>query len=318
MTHPELAQASPAAPATGWSSSPSRVAIIQVVALATLLVAAYWTPLRQIELRWRTDPDWSHGYLVPVFSLYFLWTRRHAIASAAVRPSYFGAVILIGSLAMYFAGSWWLRMTYPQTVSIVGSIFGLVLLMTGWSVTRLVWFPIAYLLFAIPLPYSVWVALTQPLQVLSTSASALVMPVLLPGLYADAQSVVIDYVYQGRSGSLNVEEACSGLRLMMTFMALGTAMAWLDERPTWQRVLMVMSCLPIAVFCNFVRVTVTGVFSITGNDNLATGTPHMLLGIAMVGLAFGLFALFGKILRRLFVEEEIDSGAAEAAAHSRG
>jgi exosortase len=319
VTHPELAQASPA---TTWSAQPSRVPYLQAGAIAVLLVVAYWTPIRQIELRWRSDPDWSHGYLVPVFSLYFLWTRRHVLSRAIARPNYLGALILAGALALFFAGSWWLRMTYPQTVSIVGAVFGTVLLMGGWAVIRVVWFPIVFLLFAIPLPYEQWVALTRPLQELSCTASALIMPVLLPGLHTDAQSVIIDFLYsftnaQGeltaRLGTLNVEEACSGLRLLMTFLALGTAMAWLDERPSWQRVLMVLSCLPIAVLCNGVRVTVTGLLTITGHDSLATGTPHMLLGIAMVGLAFGLFALFGKVLRHLFVEDSGDSGDAQAA-----
>lgn len=313
MTHPELAQAS-TVPA--WTPRASRVALLQTGVVAALLVVAYWTPIRQIELRWRSDPNWSHGYLVPVFCLYFLWSRWDVLSRVMVRPSYLGALILTGSLGLFFAGSWWLRMTYPQTVSIVGAIFGTVLLMGGWAVIRLVWFPIVFLLFAIPVPYEQWVALTRPLQELSCSAAALIMPLLLPGLHTDAQSVVIDCLYtfknaQGeldfRRVPLNVEEACSGLRLLMTFLALGTAMAWLDERPAWQRVLMVLSCLPIAMFCNFIRVTVTGLLTVTGNETLASGTPHMLLGIAMVGLAFGLFALFGNVLRHLFVEDTGDS-----------
>lgn len=319
MTHPELAQAPPA---RLWTLRASRVALLQATAVVALLVVAYWTPIRQIEMRWRSDPNWSHGYLVPLFSLIFLWSRRELLSRVMVRPSYLGALILAGSLALFFAGAWWLRMTYPQTVSIVGAIFGTVLLLGGWAVIRLVWFPIMFLLFAIPLPYEQWVTLTRPLQELSCSAAALIMPLLLPGLHTDAQSVIIDYFYlsftnaQGeivpRKDSLNVEEACSGLRLMMTFFALGTAMAWLDERPSWQRVLMVLSCLPIAVFCNCIRVTVTGLLSITGSQTLASGTPHMLLGIAMVGLAFGLFALFGKVLRHLFVEDTGDEGDAQA------
>ncbi|MCH7631918.1 MAG: exosortase/archaeosortase family protein [Planctomycetes bacterium] len=143
--------------------------------------------------------------------------------------------------------------------------------------------------------------------------AAAVMPLVVTGLHTEAQAVVIDYLAPGGlSGQLNVEEACSGMRLMMAFVTLGVAMAYLGDRPAWQRVIMVVFCVPIAVFCNTIRVTMTGLFLITGRTELAQGTPHQLLGIAMLVLALGMFALVGYVLANLFVEVTDDAEFADA------
>ena len=215
-----------------------------------------------------------------------------------------GAAILILSLFMLFFSAWRLRMGYPQALSIVGTIFGATLLMGGWGVIRIAWFPILFLVLAIPLPDRVYVELTFPLRKLASSAAATVMPFFAQGLHTQAQAVVIDYIMPGKPpGTLNVEEACSGMRLMMAFVTLGVAMSYLGDRPVWQRAIMMVSCLPIAVFCNTIRVTTTGLFWIYGYHDFTQGTPHQLLGIVMLGIALGLYALIGYVLAHLMVED---------------
>jgi exosortase len=126
---------------------------------------------------------------------------------------------------------------------------------------------------------------------------------LLPGVHTAVSGVTIDYFSPtGGHGTVNVEEACSGMRLMMAFMALGLAMAFLGDRPAWQRVIMVLCCIPIAVFCNMIRVTTTGVIHVYHWESLSSGAPHELLGLAMLPVALGLFALVGYVLNNLFVD----------------
>jgi exosortase len=286
---------------------------LQIVVVVALVLFVYWVPInRDMVWRWANDGNWSHGWLVPAFSLYFLLTRRDELFRIRPRPNYLGALVLAASLLLYFLSVWHLRMHYPQALSIVGVVFGLALLFGGMRTMRIAWFPILFLLFAIPLPERYYVLLTMPLRAWASSAAAVIMPLVQPGLYTEAQTVVIDYVMPGRPpGTLNIEEACSGLRLMMSFFALGVAMAYLGARPTWQRVLMVVSCIPIAVLCNTVRVTVTGLLQINGHEDLARGTAHQVLGIGMLLLAFGFYFLLGYVLSHLFVEEA-DDGDAEA------
>ncbi len=295
------------------NSSVSPAALVRVAVVAALLGLFYWGTIRRdLVTRWLTDGNWSHGWLIPLFSLYFLGMRREELLSCRSRPSFHGAVILALSLAMYFIGAWRLGMSYPQALSIVGAVFGTTLLLGGWGVIRVVWFPILFLLFAIPLPRGLYVELTLPLRKIASTAAAAVMPLFAPGLYTEAQAVVIDYVMPGRPpATLNVEEACSGMRLMMAFVALGVAIAYVQDRPTWQRVVLVLSCLPVAVFCNAIRVTTTGLLIVHGQWDLARGTPHQLLGILTLGIALGLFALLGRVLSHLVVEDSDKNSGSE-------
>ncbi len=301
-----------------WTGSISTVARIRIAIVAALVLASYWGPIRYYLVgQWITDGNWSHGWLIPLFSVYFLVMRREDLARCVPRPNYLGAAILAFSLAAYFWSAWRARMAYPQSLSLVGTIFGVTLLLGGWSVMRVAWFAIAFLFFAIPLPKPLYVEFTRPLRELASTAAAAVMPLFVPGLHTQAQAVVIDYVRPGMApGQLNVEEACSGMRLMMAFVTLGVAMAYLGDRPLWQRVIMVASCLPIAVLCNAVRVTITGLLTITGHAEYAQGTPHQLLGIGMLLIALGCYALIGYVLGHLFVETSDEADAAAAATGS--
>lgn len=279
--------------------------------VAALVGLAYWGPIQHfLVARWMNDGNWSHGWLIPAFSVYFLAQRREDLAACRPRANYWGAAILVTSLGVYFWAAWWARMAYPQTVSLLGVILGATLLMGGWAVLRITWFPIAFLAFAIPLPQGLYVELTRPLRELASWVAAAVMPLFVTGLHTEAQAVVIDYMRAGfPPGQLNVEEACSGMRLMMAFVTLGAAMAYLGERPLWQRAVMLASCLPIAVFCNAVRVTTTGLLTILGYPEYATGTPHQLLGIAMLVVAMGCYSFIGYVLSHLYVEAFSEAGS---------
>ena len=291
----------------GQVVSPPQAVRIAIVAL--LLVVLFFGPIwHGMVSRWISDGDWSHGLLIPLLSLYFLYLHRDELARAEPRGNYLGALIIAVAVAGYFFSAWWARMGYPQALSVVVAIFGVTLLMGGWPIMRIAWFPIAYLFLAVPIPDRLYTALTMPLRRLASTVSAAVMPYFADGLHTEAQAVVIDYVIPGRPpGTLNVEEACSGMRSLMAFITIGVAMAYLVERPTWQRVVLLVATVPIAVFCNTVRVTITGLLHVHGYPELARGTAHSLLGVAMFVLALGLYWVVGFVLSRLFVEEAHDT-----------
>ncbi|HNQ23061.1 MAG TPA: exosortase/archaeosortase family protein [Phycisphaerae bacterium] len=301
---PSLLSAERAVPRS-WGEFIPPAARVQLAVVAALVLMTYASPIRSdLVWKWTHDGNWSHGWLVPLFSLYFLVTHREEVFASVRRPNYLGAVVIAGSLAVYLACAWWLQMSYPQAVSMLGVLFGLVLLFGGWGLLRVTWFPIGFLLLAVPLPESVYVEVTMPLRMVSSVVAAKVMPLFASGLYTEPQGVVIDYVMAGgRPGSLNVEEACSGMRLMMAFVTLGVAMAYLGDRPVWQRVIMVISCAPIAIICNALRVTITGLLHVYGYEEYGRGTAHQLLGIGMLVVALGLYALTGYVLSHLVVEE---------------
>jgi exosortase len=128
---------------------------------------------------------------------------------------------------------------------------------------------------------------------------------LVNDMEATASGVVIDVIYKGvpLEPALNVAEACSGMRLLMAFLALGVAMAYLHYRPVWQRIVLLASTIPIAIFCNIVRVTVTGFIYILIHPRYAQGIYHDILGLFMLPLAFGLYGALAWFMSNLFVEE---------------
>ncbi len=311
MSLTQLAQSSPI-PQKRWRDIFTPATCIRLAIVVLLLYLIYSGPFWQyLIFPWTHDSDWSHGWLIPIFSLYFLHRKRHELFRAAVKPSYWGAVVLLLSLAMYFSSAWLAKMAYPQVVSIVGAIFGVTLLLGGWAIMRVAWFPILFLLFSIPVPNRIYVSTTLPLRKIASSAAATIMPFFADGLYVETQGTVIDYVMPGLPpNQLNVEEACSGMRMMMAFVTLGVAMAYLGDRKMWERVLLLASCIPIAVICNMVRVTITGLLVVHGHPELAQGNAHAALGMSMLALAFGLYALIGYVLSNILVEEDVANAGA--------
>jgi len=263
--------------------------------------------LRHFVYVWSHDANWTHGWLIPVISLYFVWTRRAEWKSLALRPSFLGLAMLVSVMLIYAATSWvpYFRYEYPRRLCVPCGILAGVLTLWGSPALRLAWFPIAYLLLAVPIPQGWYLRLTVPLRQLASLLSGWVLA-LLPSVQVQVQNVVIDYVRldTGTMGQLNIETACSGLRLMMSFLALGFAYAYLMGAPGWQRVVIVLACAPIAVLCNMVRVVVTGLFFIYDRPEWGRGTSHMLLGIVTLFLALGMFRLLQFVMSRLWIEDQ--------------
>jgi len=286
--------------------SGSRILLAQALVIGVLVALAYRPALDLVTYKWRTDGNWSHGWLVPVFSLYFLIIHRQELLSAPRRSNYAGLLVITASLAVYYWSLHFNQFVYLQAFSLVPCLLGVVLLVCGWPVLRRAWFPIAFLLCAIPFPDSMYFEFTLPLRRLASRVGGAVLG-LLPGVDTEVKGVVIDYMYEARTAALNVEEACSGMRLMMAFCTLGIAMAYLGDRPLWQRLVMIACCIPIAMLCNTIRVVSTGLLHIYGYKEWSQGTAHGLLGLAMLPIALGLFALCGYVLSNLFIEEEAEA-----------
>ncbi|RJP32727.1 MAG: exosortase/archaeosortase family protein [Phycisphaerales bacterium] len=293
-------------PPRRWAEYFGPAARVQLLIVAVLLAVVFQaTVTRYLVWTWRNDANWSHGWIIPLISLYFLGLRRDELFRAPVVPCWWGAAALAAALAVFLA-TFLFPLPYARGVALVVSLGALALLFGGWSVFRIVWFPIAYLLLAVPLPQLLYVNVTFPLRQVASRMAGGILDAVLPGVSIETQSVVIDFYnsHTGLYGHLNVAEACSGMRLIMAFVAIGLAVAYLMHGPKWQRLLVVLSCIPIAVICNMVRVVVTGVLHIYGHEEWARGAPHQLLGIAMLPLALGLFSAVRWLLANLVIEEE--------------
>jgi exosortase len=142
---------------------------------------------------------------------------------------------------------------------------------------------------------------------------------LVPNLESTVNGVIIDIIYKGRhlEPGLDVAEACSGMRLLMAFFALGVAMAYLHYRPIWQRLVLLASTIPIAILCNIIRVTITGFIYVLISPEYAQGLYHDLLGMLMLPVAFGLYGLLAWLMSNLLVDADIEENKSSDVVISR-
>lgn len=277
---------------------------LKMLIIAGLFCFLFHNDIGRIVNRWLTDSSWSHGFLIPLFSLYFINQHKKEILSLQTRPNYLGLFFLILGIVFYaLNGASPSGYAYLQPISMIAVLGAVVLFLGGWHLVKYTWLPIAFLVFAVPLPQRYYVALTMPMRHLAAEISAVLLN-LLGDLEAAASGVVIDVIYKGRHlEPLNVAEACSGMRLLMAFLALGVAMAYLHYRPAWQRIILLASTIPIAILCNIVRVTITGFIYVLLHPKYTQGIYHDMLGLGMLPLAFALYGSIAWFMASLFVEE---------------
>jgi len=278
---------------------------VKMLLVVGLVCWVFRGELARLVQDWVNDKSWSHGFLIPLFSLYLLNQRKVTLLNLRLRPNYLGLPLMIVVFGFYF-----LNLISPsgyayfRQLSIIWMLGAVVLLLGGWELVKHTWLPIGFLIFAVPFPRRYYVALTWRLQQLSAAAAGFFLQ-LVNEVETSVSGVVIDVIYRGRhlEPKLNVAEACSGMRLLMAFVALGVAMAYIHYRPLWQRLVLLASTIPIAVLCNIVRVTVTGFIFVFIGPRYTQDIYHDALGIAMLPLAFVFYGLLGWFMSSLFVED---------------
>jgi exosortase len=244
--------------------------------------------------RWRTDPQYSHGFLVPLFSAYLLWSRRGHL-SKPLRGTWIGVAITLVGLALRAVGT----ITFVgwfEAISLLVCLAGVVVTLLGWTGLRWAAPAILFLGFMAPLPYALQTSMSASLQRVATKASTYLL--VTAGVPAVSDGNVIVLSNDTRVG---VVEACSGLGMLVTFCALSVAVVLLlRSEPIWAKVIVVLSTVPVAVAVNVIRITVTGFLYDQSQDEWARWVFHDVAGWLMMPLAvlmfFGLLWLTHRIV----------------------
>ena len=214
---------------------------------------------------------------------------------------------LLFGLVMFAYGIWPGQNQFVQGCAMILTLFGVVLLLSGWKVMKYAWFPIAYLICGIPWPPLVYSYIASPLQILA--ARVAVVTLRFTGVTAYRSGTKINMASSSITTpmrTLNVAEACAGLRSLMTFITVGVAVAFLSSRPLWQKIIITISSIPIAIFCNVMRVAGQGLLDHYVSEQLSQSFAHQFVGIMMLIPAFFMILMVGWILDHLFVEEADD------------
>lgn len=261
------------------------------IAWVTALVAACYAPILLALVRqWNNDPDMGHGFFVPVIAAYIAWQKRQELASVVSKPNWWGlAIMLWGAFQLYIATLG--AELFLARTSLVFTIIGAVLLLGGTAYLRIFSFPLFLLFFMVPIPAIIYNQITFPLQLIASRWAEFTITLLQIPVIREGN--VLELAQQ----KLNVVEACSGIRSLLTLTFLSLVYGYFFEKRTWVRVVLFFSTIPIAIVANAGRVTMTGVVSQI-KPELAEGLFHEAEGwvIFMVALVF-LLAFHQVIIR---------------------
>lgn len=261
----------------------------QWLILAALIALLYYGILARLVQQWMSDPNFSHGFFVPAFSAFVVWNERKHLAQLVERPSWWGAMIVALALGVLVLGVFGAELFLSRS-SLVLLLGGLLIQFRGWVWFRALFFPWAFLFLMIPIPVIIFNQIAFPLQLLASqlASSTLVtlgVPVLREGNVLHLPAM-----------SLEVVEACSGIRSLMSLGALAIIYGYFLESGIWRRVLLALGAIPIAVAANALRIVGTGLLGQYWDPDKALGFFHTFSGwlIFVMSLAL-LFSLHGLL-----------------------
>lgn len=278
-----------------WRGQANQAALA-TAGLAVVFLWSYWPTLERMAERWSNDPQYSHGFLVPIFAAVVLWSRRQGLKELTIRPCWWGLLVLALGLLMHVVGGA-ADIQPVDFFSLLPALAGLVLLVGGWGLLCWTGPAIAFLAFMLPLPFGVEMMLAFPLRRLAAQGSTFVLQTIGYPALAEGNIIVIEQV------RLGVVDACNGLGMMVTFFALATAMALVIQAPIMNRLLLVASAIPIALAANIARIAATAVAHQEVGKDLANVIMHDLAGWLMMPLALAMLWLEVRVLDHLLVPE---------------
>jgi exosortase len=240
---------------------------------------------------WRSDDNYSHGFLVPLLAAYFVWERRGALCSTPARQSTMGAVVIIVSLLVFLAGTFAAEL-FLTRISLIGVLAGCILFLLGRRHLTMLYFPLGFLLLMVPLPAILFNQIAFPLQLIASRAGELVIatagvPVLREG-----------NVLQLPTRTLEVAEACSGIRSLVSLLMLSILLGYFTERAISRRVLIALAAVPLAIIANGLRVAGTGLAAEWISPAAADGFFHSFSGWVVFLVACGGLLVLQRLLPR--------------------
>jgi exosortase len=301
-TPPELGllnQAVQTAPLTVRSEPlpQSRTPLWQVLVLTTLLAWLYAPVLKHLVGQWAHDPNYSHGFFVPAFVLFVIWSERQRLRKLTIQPSSSGLLVLALGLIVLTAGILGAEL-FISRFSLLLVIAGLVVLTCGWNHMRAICFPWLFLLFMIPIPTIVFNQITFPLQLLASRAAAHTLPLLGVPVLREGNIIQLPAM------ALEVAEACSGIRSLMSLATLAIIYGYLMEPRTAIRVILALASIPIAVIANSLRIVGTGLLVQYWDPDKAQGFFHVFSGWLIFVVSLVLLFLSHRALQWMWPEGE--------------
>ncbi len=251
---------------------------------AVLLLVLYGPILKALVLDWWRDPNYGHGFLVPVFSAFVLWRKRERLARLILRPSNFGIIVMLGAVGLLLVGSLGAEL-FTTRFSFLVMIGGIVLFLAGWGMLRAILFPLGFLVLMIPIPVLIYNQITFPLQLLASRFATFWLQLINVPVLREGNLIILP------NYTLEVVDACSGIRSLMTLITLAIAYGYLVEDNRWLRWALVLLMIPIAIVSNSIRILGAGILTYHYGPRMAEGFFHEFSGwVIFVAALFLMFA----------------------------
>jgi exosortase len=265
--------------------------------LSGLVLLLYAPVLKQLVEKWWTDPDYGHGFFIPLFSGYIVWHERELWSKKEIRPSNLGLPVMVGAVTLLVLGSLGAE-PFLSRLSLIVLFIGMILFLAGEEVLRTVSFPLVYLAFMIPVPEMIYSEITFPLQLLASRLATLWLELVqIPVLREGNILTFSNY-------SLEVVEACSGIRSLVTLVSLAVAYGYLLERRRWVRYLLVVLMVPSAIVSNAMRIAGAGIVAHRFGPGMSEGFLHEFSGWVVFVIALVLMLVCHWILKHVHIAED--------------
>lgn len=258
--------------------------------LLALIVVVYLPVLYDLVIDWYTDSNYSHGFLIMPIALWLIWRKRKELAQTPTNRNSLGLIFIIGSLFLLIAGTAGAEY-FTTRVSFVFLLFSISLYMFGWPFTRKIWFAFFFMLFMIPIPYVIYYSITFPMQLFASKVSTTILSAI--GLPLLRQGNIIHIP----NYSLEVAEACSGIRSLFSLLALGALYAYFTQPNKIKATILFLSTVPIAIAGNVFRITMTALAAHMISPKFAEGALHEISGLLVFMFSLILLVIFGAILK---------------------
>ncbi|MEN6426536.1 MAG: exosortase [Phycisphaerales bacterium] len=257
-------------------------AILGGLVVLMALLWSYWPTVSEMIQVWRRSDEYSSGMLVPLLAVYVIWARREEIASAELRPALLWGVVALLCAQMCRGFGLYYMYQSGERLSLILSATALVLLMTGWQYLRKLWPVLLFLCLMLPWPNRVQAAISLPLQRWSTSSAVFCLELGGWEIVRSGNTIEIEGV------PLFVAEACNGLRMITAFFVISGLVVLLTRRSWWEKLIVLLSSVPIALLCNTVRLVVTAMLYTVIENETGRKWIHDWDGYAMMPLALAM------------------------------
>lgn len=268
----------------------------QAAAIVALLLWMYGPTLSHLALQWWTDANFSHGFFVPLFSAFVLWRDRSRLQAIRLEPSWWGVALLVCGLGLLILGQMGAEI-FLARASLLIVLGGLVGLFLGWNFFRAILFPWALLFLMIPIPAIVFNQITFPLQILASKVASTMLPWMGVPVLREGNVIILPNM------ALEVAEACSGIRSLMSLLTLAVIYGYLAERNNKVRVALALASIPIAVAANSLRIVGTGLLVQYWDPTKAQGFFHEFSGWLIFVISLIMLYLLHRTVRIFMMEE---------------